>query len=223
MAKALTKTPIDFSETPTGFRWYTVVTRFNYEQKFMHDFLEGLEAHNFLDLVEDIFIPAKEYSLEYENSKGKKVYRNVTDKVISLYVFIKAKMTDRLYWYMRNTAGCATVLATGGALNILSDEEVYKIRTDCIVKEKVIKDMKVSSSKDPFFNPMTELNPAMKKLLEQGIGNDDDNNQVDYSSYTGEEDNTIREDEDDEFLKYEEYNSDDAHEEKIKRRKDSLY
>lgn len=220
MAKALTKTPIDFTELPTGFKWYTVVTRFNYEQKFMHDFLEGLEAHNFVDLVEDIFIPAKEYSLEYENSKGKKAYKTVTDKVISLYVFIKAKMTDRLYWYMRNTAGYATVLATGESLNVLSDDEIFRIRTNCIVKEKEIKDMKVASSKDPFFNPMVELKPDMKQILEESIANNSEN-KIDYSSYTGEEDNTNYDD--DEFLKYEEYNSDDAHEEKIRRRKNSLY
>ena len=100
MNKIVSLTAIDFSQVSKDYKWYTIVTKFNYEFKFERDFLEGLSTYNLLDDVQDLFIPAKKFTIEYINAKNITMKREVTEKVMSLYVFIKANSVsffDRLF------------------------------------------------------------------------------------------------------------------------------
>lgn len=149
---------IDFSKTCDTFAWYTVVTRFNYEAKFVSELLDKVSQNEYLlEYFDDIFIPEKKCTVEYINIKGKIAKRIITDKTMSLYVFVKAKMNEQIYWLIRNTIGCATILAVGDALVVISDEEANKHRQDADITEDKMKNMVIVSKVNPFFNPFLEL------------------------------------------------------------------
>lgn len=153
---------VNFANINKDFAWYIVVTRFNYEAKFTAELLEYLKNNpELLDYFDDIFIPEKKCIVEYKNVKNKLARRTITDKTMSLYVFIKVKMNEHIYGIIRNIIGCATILAVGDALVTVSDEEALKHRQDADITEDTMKGLLIYSKVNPFFNPLLPLKGIM--------------------------------------------------------------
>lgn len=135
MGAKQTRTIIDFTECPNGPAWYVVVTGFNYEKRFVESFSEKLTSLENTDVakdVSDIYVPFYEYDrIEKKNGKEKK--RHVTYKALPLYVFVRCKMSEKLFWTIRNSEGCIMLLASGSTLNTMTDEEIIKMKN--VVKE----------------------------------------------------------------------------------------
>ena len=151
----------DFSLIPEEPQWYIVTTRTNYEFKYKHDFLEGLEAHNLKHLVKDLFIPIKKCICQ--NGKNKKV---ITEKIISLYVFIKCIMTDNLYTYMHGIAGFTSLVSIGGSPSTIDEARINEYRHMCDVPP-IYNNMVVLSKEDPYLNPIdqTIINDTHKQII----------------------------------------------------------
>lgn len=149
---------VNFANINKDFAWYIVVTRFNYEAKFTAELLEYLKNNpELLDYFDDIFIPEKKCIVEYKNVKNKIARRTITDKTMSLYVFVKVKMNEHIYGIIRNIIGCATILAVGDALVTVSDEEALQHRQDADITEDTMKGLSIYSKVNPFFNPLLPL------------------------------------------------------------------
>ena len=158
MGQAAPKMLLDFSTISRDEAWYTVVTKFNYEVKFVSELLKKLAQNQHLleDFV-DLFIPEKKCTIEYLNAQGKLATRIITDKTMSLYVFIKVKMSEDLYWLLKDINGCSTLLATGNSLTTIPEDEVLKYRNDADIKEDTFKGFKIISKINPFYNPISTL------------------------------------------------------------------
>lgn len=131
MGQKMMKNPIDFSLCPDYSCYYTIVTMFNYEQKFVHDVNTSLENSGTEELIEDMYIPITSYDKQYINSKGEEKVRHVEEKLMPLYVFVKCTMTSELYSFLRNTTGCAAIMSVGNTLSVMNDSEINKIRAKC--------------------------------------------------------------------------------------------
>ena len=197
--------PINFNYVSQEPEWYTIVTKFNYEQKFVTDLILGLKNIGLDNSVLEIIVPFKEVSKEETDKdtiddffvfyKGKSVNKNsesylkvLSDlfdlskftqeeidikiglikeneelirlqrlidfnqanyyskseevvkkeetkkqvvKVMPLYVFVKVKMSERLFYYLKNTAGCANIMAASGSLLTMTDEKMCKVTNEC--------------------------------------------------------------------------------------------
>lgn len=196
--------PINFNYVSQNPEWYTIVTKFNYEQKFVTDLILGLKNVGLDENVLEIIVPFKEVCKEETDKetiddffvfyKGKSVNKsdesylkslgelfdlskftqeeidikiglmkeneeliklqrlidfnkinyyskdkNITVeeqkkqvlKVMPLYVFVKARMSEKLFYYLKNTAGCANIMAASGSLLTMTDEEIDKITKEC--------------------------------------------------------------------------------------------
>lgn len=131
MGKAMPKTMIDISKAPSDFAWYTVVTKYNYEKKFKNDLLSGLDNVGLTGEVKEVVVPFREYEEEkkYKNGKTKMVTK--IEKIMPLYVFVKCKMTGKMWDYIRKTPGCSAVLATGDTLVTTQEHEIKRIKEMC--------------------------------------------------------------------------------------------
>lgn len=118
-------------------RWYTVVTKFNYEKKFASNLMNGLKNSGMSDSILDIVVPLKEYEVVTTTKTGKARKTIKVEKIYPSYVFVKAIMNERVWNYINNITGCATILATGADLAIMNDKEVQKIKEICGYEEKV--------------------------------------------------------------------------------------
>lgn len=131
MGQKMMKIPIDFSLCPDYSCYYTIVTMFNYEQKFIRDVRTSLENSGTEELIEDIYIPMTSYDEKYITSKGEEKIKHIDNKLMPLYVFVKCKMTSELYSFLRNTTGCAAIMSVGNTLSIMNDSEIDKIKEKC--------------------------------------------------------------------------------------------
>lgn len=175
MAQVTPLAVISFADISDNFEWYTVVTRFNYEAKFANELLEKLNKNReLLDYFEDLFIPERKCTVEYKNVKGHTSKRIITDKTMSLYVFVKVKMTEHIYWQLREITGCASILSTGSMLITLTDEEIKKRRDDAFIHETTMKNMFIINKVNPYHNPIlalkdinNELNPSKLIVIDK--------------------------------------------------------
>ena len=149
---------LDFTNISKNYEWYTVVTKFNYEAKFVSRLIEQLAKQPaILNYFDDVFVPERKCTVEYKNSQGKMAKRIITDKTMSLYVFVKAKMTEYIYWFIRNTDGCATILATGDSLITIPNNQIITYRDDALIKGNSMKNMQILTKVNPFHNPIHKL------------------------------------------------------------------
>lgn len=118
----------DISNLP---RWYTIVTKTNYEYKFERDLKERMVGMKCENYIEEIFVPIKEElsSKALKSGKIKSVIKY--DKIYPTYVFVKAIMNEQIWNLIRKTPGCATILAAGETLITMSDHEIDEIKSIC--------------------------------------------------------------------------------------------
>lgn len=146
-------------------KWYVAVTRTNYEFKFKKDLQELVISHNLLDQVTDIFVPIKKFTVEYTNAQNKIANRVINEKILSLYVFFKAKMSEVLYGLISSMPSCMTLLTSGDMLSTLSEEEILNYRKQCAVNTALYKGKKIIKQEDPFNNPLFSFRKANLESL----------------------------------------------------------
>lgn len=118
----------DLSKLP---RWYTVVTKTNYEYKFERDLKERMVGMGCEEYIKEIFVPIKE-ELSQKVLKNGKIKNTIKqDKIYPAYVFVKAVMNEEIWNLIRKTPGCATILATGETLVTMNNYEIEEIKKIC--------------------------------------------------------------------------------------------
>ena len=147
MGQKMPVIPVNFENVSKKPCWYTIVTKFNYEAKFVNDLYAGLKNIGLEDNILEVVIPNKEHRETVIDKKGKKKEKVTIEKVMPLYVFVKAIMTERVFYYLRNTAGCANIMAASGSLLIMTDDEINKIKQQCGLLEKEKQD-KIKAAKE---------------------------------------------------------------------------
>jgi transcription antitermination factor NusG len=136
MGQKMPMVAINLQSVPKKPAWYTVVTKFNYEQKYAKDLLAGLKNSPAGDSIFEVVVPFKEHKEIVKDSKGKEKEKVTIEKIMPLYVFVKAEMNDYVWNYLRNTAGAATILAAGGIPLVMTEQEITKIKEACGILEK---------------------------------------------------------------------------------------
>ena len=90
MFKKIVLGSVDLSDVSDDFKWYTLVTQFNYEEKVLENIKDGLIATNQQDLVCDCFVPIKykkETNLLADGTTSDRIRK--TKGAFSNYIFIK--------------------------------------------------------------------------------------------------------------------------------------
>jgi transcription termination/antitermination protein NusG len=131
MGKKMPATKIVLDGVSTFPRWYTVVTKFNYEQKLAETIMNGIENAGFGDRIFEVLVPIRQTVETKVNTKGQRVERKKQEKIYPLYIFVKAIMTDDVWNYIKNSEGSAAILAPSGTPIEISEDEILKIKEQC--------------------------------------------------------------------------------------------
>jgi transcriptional antiterminator NusG len=150
--------------------WYTIVTKFNYEKKFAGDLMLGLKNTNFEDRIIEVVVPLKKIEQEVpRKSKAGGTRIKVTyEKIYPTYIFVKAIMNEDIWNYIRNTAGCSTILAPSGYPTTVSEEEMIKIKSDCGLLEQE-KEQKKANLKNNIDALKAKFKVGMRSIISSGI------------------------------------------------------
>lgn len=124
------------NDVSKDFAWYTIVVKHNYEKKFAEDLMNAVRANGFDDAICEAVAPIREDEEIKTNAKGdtKKVIK--VEKIYPLYVFVKARMSPDIWTFLRSVDGFITVLATGGVIVTISEQEMESIKDQCGILEK---------------------------------------------------------------------------------------
>lgn len=114
---------VDLTNVSPDFCWYSIVTRFNYEEMYINNIIQAVDGTDLQALIEDYYVPIKYIK---DTDEKKKIHK--IKGCFSNYVFIKCKMTDRLWNLLRTTTGVAVVLSTGGIPVAISEEDINDIK-----------------------------------------------------------------------------------------------
>jgi transcriptional antiterminator NusG len=127
---------IDLSSCPKQAAWYTVVTLYNYEKKYAEDLMKGVKNAGLEGKILDTCVAIRETEYTTATKSGKTNKKVKVEKIMPLYVFVKAIMDEQVWDYLRNTTGAHTVLAAGGCPSIMTDKEILKIKEACGLLER---------------------------------------------------------------------------------------
>lgn len=125
MFKKIMLGSVDLSVVPKEYVWYTVVTKFNYEEKYIDNVQQAIQDTNLEKLISEYYIPIK-----YTKEKVKLIDGTEKDKIhkvkgcFSNYVFVKCIMTEKLWNLLRTTTGAAVILSTGGIPSYLYQHDI---------------------------------------------------------------------------------------------------
>lgn len=114
--------------------WYTIVTKFNYEQKFSQDLRRKIEVHG-VENIKEIFVPTYEEKYIKKTRGGEKAATRSVN-LYPGYVFVKCYMNEDIWSFIRKTSGCATILATGDTPCVIYDGEIHNMKKACAPRVK---------------------------------------------------------------------------------------
>ncbi len=149
---------LDVDQNPA---WYTLVKKTNYEKKVAKDLQLGLKNASFKDDIIEVVVPIRDVEETVTNKKGKKEKVVKTEKLFPSYIFVKARMNEDVWRYLRGVTGVSTILSIGGYLSTMSEEEMKKIKEYCGLLEKEEQAKKAQIDRE------TE---ELKKKLQDKIG-----------------------------------------------------
>ena len=119
---------VDLSDVPHDYRWYTVVTQYNYEEKYVQNVLEAIQDTKLEPLISEVYLPFKYIQEERTvNKKLVKKVRKVKGSYAS-YVFVKCILTETMWNLLRTTTGAAVILTTGGVPTPITQEQIEVIK-----------------------------------------------------------------------------------------------
>ena len=129
MFKRIILGKVDLSGVPQEYKWYTVVTQFNYEEKYIENVQEAVVGTELEHLISEYYVPIK-YTKEKiklgDGATKNKIHK--TKGALSNYVFIKCILTESLWNLLRGTTGIAVIPTVGGIPQWLSEEDVRNIK-----------------------------------------------------------------------------------------------
>jgi hypothetical protein len=129
MAKKALLGSVDLSNVSEDFKWYIIVTKFNYEEKYVNNVKQTIQDTQYESLINDYYIPIKYIKKTvtlHDGTKKDKVSK--IKECYSNYVFIHCKMTKLLWNLLRTITGAAVILSQYLFLNCLQHRLLYSCR-----------------------------------------------------------------------------------------------
>ncbi len=105
-------------------RWYTIHTQVGYEEKVKSMLENKLKEMGLLDDVEEIFVPFEEVIVIKKNNKKEKVKKCLYPS----YVFVKAKMSDKLYNIVRKMSFASGFIGYKNEPAPVDESEIKQIK-----------------------------------------------------------------------------------------------
>lgn len=131
MFKRIVLGKVDLSNVPNKYRWYTIVTQFNYEAKYIQNVKEAVEGTELEKYISDYYIPIKYTKKQVtlvDGTKKDKIHK--VKGAFSNYVFIKCILTERIWNLLRGTTGVAVIPTVGGIPQCLTQYDIDKIKEE---------------------------------------------------------------------------------------------
>ena len=121
---------VDLTDVRDSYEWYTIVTNYNMEEKYVSDIMNAVQDTPFEALIAEYYIPIKYILTNPLNviEDGDKPKIKKEKGCFASYVFIKCKLTEELWNLLRTTTGASVILTTGGIPIPNTEEEIAKIR-----------------------------------------------------------------------------------------------
>lgn len=144
--------------------WYVVHTYSGYENKVKDTLMQIVENRQLQDYIQQIDVPV-ENQVEIKDGKRKTVQR----KLYPGYVLIKMRLTDEIWYIVRNTRGVTGFVGTSSNPVPLSEEELAAMGlegeviavTDYSVGDNV---RVINGPFESFVGTVTEVNLFKKKV-----------------------------------------------------------
>ncbi|HQC54463.1 MAG TPA: transcription termination/antitermination NusG family protein [Clostridia bacterium] len=120
----------------TTLRWYIIHTYATYETKVKQSLENIIEQNNLEEFIVDIRIPMVQ---EVQEKDGKRKIKEV--KKYPSYVFVKAKLTEQIRYFITSTKGVTGFVGPGGDPKALTDDETIRMGLEKLdVEEFAIKE-----------------------------------------------------------------------------------
>lgn len=129
MRKQILLGSVNLSWVKDSFEWYSVVTTYNMEEKYIENVMNAVSGTFLEDLVAEYYAPVK-YVLENPEriSTGERKIIKKVKGCYSTYVFIRCKMEEHLWNLLRTTSGASVIPTAGGIPITVSEEDIARIK-----------------------------------------------------------------------------------------------
>ena len=113
-------------------QWYTLQVSSGFEEKVEHEIKQRIKGVDMHDKIFDVLVP-REKTIEIKNGS-----RKVLDKkIFQGYVLVEAKLTDEVWYILRNTPGVTGFVGAGNTPTPVSEAEIKEIKKRMDAKEPV--------------------------------------------------------------------------------------
>jgi len=103
-------------------QWYAIHTYSGYEEKVADSIKERMAGVDMADKIFDVIVP-KEKTIEIKNGKRKVVEK----KIFQGYVLVQLKLSEEVWFIIRNTPGVTGFVGSGVEPTPVSENEIKKI------------------------------------------------------------------------------------------------
>lgn len=107
----------------TTKQWYAIHTYSGYEEKVAESIRQRAESLDMKDKIFQVLVP-KEKMIEIKNGKR----RVVEKRIFQGYVLVQMKMSDDVWYVVRNTPSVTGFVGSGTEPTPVSEEEIEKIQ-----------------------------------------------------------------------------------------------
>jgi len=111
------------SRYDSSVQWYAIHTYSGYEEKVAEAIKQRTESLDMQDKIIDVLVP-KEKQIEIKNGKRKVVER----RMYQGYVIVQMRMSEDVWYIVRNTPNVTGFVGTGTEPTPISEEEISKIK-----------------------------------------------------------------------------------------------
>lgn len=103
-------------------QWYTLQVSSGYEDKVEKEIRDRIAGVGMADKIFDVLVP-KEKTIEIKNGKKK----TIDKKIFQGYVLVQAKLTEEVWFILRNTPGVTGFVGAGNTPTPVSEKEMRQI------------------------------------------------------------------------------------------------
>ncbi|MCL1929780.1 transcription termination/antitermination protein NusG [Candidatus Saccharibacteria bacterium] len=113
-------------------QWYTLQVSSGFEEKVENEIKQRIKGVDMNDKIFDVLVP-REKTIEIKNGS-----RKVLDKkIFQGYVLVEAKLTDEVWYILRNTPGVTGFVGAGNTPTPVSESEIREIKKRMGAKDPV--------------------------------------------------------------------------------------
>ena len=113
-------------------QWYTLQVSSGFEEKVENEIKQRIKGVDMSDKIFDVMVP-REKTIEIKNGN-----RKVLDKkIFQGYVLVEAKLTDEVWYILRNTPGVTGFVGAGNTPTPVSENEIKEIKKRMGAKDPV--------------------------------------------------------------------------------------